>query len=126
MTNINAIYTGTSKLNAATRHDLIRQTKSSFMVAEEVLDFYYKNTAMQLISSTDAKGIIKLFKEYGSYRLISCYIFPLDYILVFEQSLANKFLYSQIGTRPIVNLAQKGWIVPKSLRVLLYSIQYVV
>ena len=79
MTGMNAIYTVNSKLTAATRHDLIRQTKSSFMVAEEVLEFYYKNTGMQWISSTDTKSLIKLFKEYGSYRFKSSCLFIITF-----------------------------------------------
>ena len=68
VSGINALYTSNPKLGPGVRHDLIRQTKHSFMFAEEVLEFYYKNAVMQLIVSTDAKGMVKLFREYAGYR----------------------------------------------------------
>ena len=65
---INAIYNNHPELPRDKRVKLIHETKKSLMFAEEVIIFYYKNSAIQWIAKTELKPTVELFQISAHYR----------------------------------------------------------
>jgi hypothetical protein len=65
---INAIYMNHQNLSSNVRQDLMRKTKETLDVAEEVLVFYNSRDVGRKVNTAELRYVIQIFKEYTYYR----------------------------------------------------------